>query len=230
VHASVANTVKKRTLYLLILAVAVAVVVVALTIPGEAATRVIAVGGFFLALAKTFYDIWDKERDKRRKEDESRERIHADARAEPDEHGSSILTFRVNVYNPCPFDIHICKVSLKWHRPGSDEESVVLHTDNTLELPSPAQVPSVRVVTSCQRSRDLAPRRGASFYVLAPQQKSLRAVSECPADAVSVDIETHAGVVERIPGDKVVQAILEVLRAAQENSASQTSDPAGRFD
>jgi hypothetical protein len=56
------------------------VVALAFLIPGETATRLIATLAFVIALGKTAYDIWDKERERSKKADESREKIRAVAK------------------------------------------------------------------------------------------------------------------------------------------------------
>ena len=46
-------------------------------LPGETTTRVIAVCGVLAAIGKTVYDIYDKERERKKKSEESRERVKA---------------------------------------------------------------------------------------------------------------------------------------------------------
>ena len=71
---------RTRLIIVAIAAAAVVVVPLAFLIPGETGTRLVAALAFVVALGKAAYDVWDKERERTKNADESRENVKAIAK------------------------------------------------------------------------------------------------------------------------------------------------------
>lgn len=74
---------------------------------------IVALGGLLVNAAKNLYDIWDKERERKKKDEEGKERVVATFIHEPRR--------AVKIVNKSKFPLHIASVQLRIKKAGADE-------------------------------------------------------------------------------------------------------------
>ena len=183
------------------------VISVAVFVPGENVTRVLAVLGFIVALGKTAYDVWEKERERRKKKEDNVEKLRVAPTLQS--HDADIETLGLRVHNAGKSAVSIHRVQLIYRRDGV-EQAVTLHThadvrrqslrglDTTCRLEPQEHVDFFLAVTAAD----------AGGFVL-PQQ-----LANWPAEDFWMTIETLSGAKEIVPGEHFLKLLSRYAHAA----------------
>lgn len=171
---------------------ALAVLPFLITMEGDAVTRTIAVLGFALTMGKAAYDIYDKERERKKKAEEGRERIKAIMK-----YGlwdSSGLDLGVVIYNEGTSPVHI--------------ESVICHFGS--------EQAEFSTTYHHQRTKLIGPKDKANFTFKSLGNNVSNRISELPKETVWLVISSYQGEICRVEGEE----ILKVLNSPHTNQTT----------
>ena len=179
--------------------VAVLVVPLAFLIPGETGTRLVATLAFVVALGKAAYDVWDKERDRTKKAEETRERVKATAKyGYWDSTGEELGVLLYNESSNTP--VHI--------------QSVVCH----YRPPSSQTVESLELFSLNHKTEELLlPKHATKFRDGGFHGPVLKLLASLPEDCVWISVTSYQGEVCRVEG-REIQAVLKAPPTNQVNS------------
>jgi hypothetical protein len=189
---------RTRWLVACIGAVALIVVSLAFIIPGEIATRLIAASAFVIAMGKTAYDIWDKERERTKKANESRENVKATVKyGYWDSTGEELGVILYNESSSTP--VHIQSVNCHYKlADGQSEER--LEFDNIQHATSEL----------------LLPKHTAKFRYGLFQDTTMKLLATLPEERLWISVASYQGEVCRV-GGKDIQAVLKAPPTNQVN-------------
>jgi hypothetical protein len=182
------------------LVVLVAVVVYFLffsdSLQGDWVTRIIAVVGFAVTAGKVAYDIWDKERDRKKKADEKKEKVRTFALCKRQQGGFNLS---VDIYNDGAAKIHIRNVYLAFTENGFKNQYQLVADPPRPAVTSVTFSPSahLRTFTSIPKltSWELDTKGKVLFYLNTSQH--LPAPGVCPD--LRIVIESYQGEVAVVP-------------------------------
>lgn len=179
---------KRKLLIGLIVLVTIAVILVVLLVPGDTTTRAVALLSFVITVGKVAYDIFDKERDRKKKAEESRERVRATAKyGHWDSTGEEL---GVVIYNEGSTPVHIQSVNCYYRRgDGSDVQQVGL--DNM----------------GHQETELLQPKHVAKFRYGLFKEDVLREIASLPKEDVWITINSYQGEICRVSGEDIIRVL-----------------------
>ena len=166
----------------------VAVVVGAFLVPGEFTTRAIAVLGFVVATGKTGYDVWDKERERRKKSEEGKERIKATPKF--DNFNTAEPELGVVIYNDGTTPVHI--------------ESVVCRYD-AADGYKPTEF--VLFNLDAQPSELLQPKHTTNFVFGQFDHLDMDGMEDATDERLWIIVRSHGGGEWRIPGRDIAKVL-----------------------
>jgi hypothetical protein len=178
----------KRIILIGLFALALVVVLVVFLVPGDKTTRAVAAFGVFFTIAKIVYDICDKERERKKKAEENRERVKAEAR-----YGwwdTTGFELGVVIYNEGTTPVHIQSVTCHYiPRDGSQETTLAL--DNMER----------------GRTQLLHPRHTARFRYGLFKDEELSKIAALPKENVWITINSYQGEIYRVAGEDIIKVL-----------------------
>jgi hypothetical protein len=191
------------------------VMLVAFFVPGEFVTRAIAVLGVLIAVAKTAYDIVDKERERRKKASEGVERIKATVCYSK---AWSRRLFGVEIYNEGPL-VNIKSVCLKVVT-GEKTERIPLLVNYRLEGAG-QHFPRAKFEETY-----ILQQKSNVFFHIDPNREMAAFLNFDPS-ALSVEVESFVGPLATIEGDKVYAVLKEEdIKITETRAAEETAKKA----
>jgi hypothetical protein len=190
-----------RTRLVIVAAVAAVIVVVPLAflIPGQTGTQLVATLAFVVALGKATYDVWDKERERTKKSDETREKVKAIARfGHWDSTGQELGVLLYNESSVTP--VHIRSVVCHYKTANGQ-------TEQSLELSNLKH-----------RTEELLPPKYATkFRDGGFKTPILKMLAALPDDQLWISVTSYQGEVCRVDGSEI-KAVLNSPPTNQVNS------------
>jgi hypothetical protein len=165
-----------------------AALLIILLYPGERTTTIVAITALLISTGKTGYDIYDKERERRKKAEEGRARITATAK-----YGmwdSSGRELGVVIYNAGSAPAHIACVECRYI-PSDGTEVKTLEFSNI----------------SYKRSELLQPKHTARFRSGCFKDDLLGAMAKLPEKNIWISIKTLEGEEFKVEGKEILAAL-----------------------
>jgi hypothetical protein len=169
-----------------LVAVTSAALLIIMLYPSERTTTIVAITALLITTGKTGYDIYDKERERRRKSEESRERITATAKYGTwDSTGNEL---GVVIYNQGSAPVNIASVECGYTMSGESK---------TFEFTNMA----------FKRTEVVQPKHTVRFRCGGFHDDVLAALARLPEKYVWITVKTQEGETVRIEGNEIIRAL-----------------------
>jgi len=174
---------------------AAAVVILGVVFQGENTTKTVAVvvavavavAGFLISVVKPLYDVFDKERERKKRSQESQERVKVTAKyGHWDSTGTEL---GVVIYNEGSTTLHIQSVACHYIPSDGVKEELIFSNLNY----------------ACTEL--LEPKHTAKFHCDSFKEVVLKQISTLPKENVWITINSYQGEIYRVGGEEIIKVL-----------------------
>ncbi len=182
----------------------IAVVTVAVLVPGDSVTRSLIVVGYLIGFAKTAYDIWDKERERGKKAEDSKEKVQATAICRDHPNDSDEINIGTEIYNQGAF-VNIRSVTLT-----ARSSTGVVNEFSLVTNEREVKTDDFVYESQFDKGAKIDPKHNVRFF-LNGKTPSWGYFTSLPPENLWISVLSFNGEVARITGDQIHKAINHFL-------------------